>query len=249
MVWKDSFFHTIFFWREYQNLYLNFTILLESIVDFHDFSPFAYIKNEFEKNKRDIIISVIVLLIFGGGWYYFKVYRVQVQESAHSALTETFQEIPAALENPEKWNDVEVAAKTGYRQNSSSTLAPYFLGVESQALAQQNDLSQAIQTLTKAIKSLDSGSPFYYHYKISLARMKLDTDDKITEGENELFALAEDAENPYQDKALYYVGMYFITKNTLAEAKKKFEQIISLKDKFKNSPWVDLAQEQLERLG
>ncbi len=204
----------------------------------------------FNKYRTSIVsIGAITLAAFGVGIYlYFA--QIKHEESAQQALSEILAEYNRAFESPELWQDVEVGAKTGYRQYARSSLAPFFFGLQSEALLQQNKQDEALALMKDMVAKLSKSSPFYYLYQIKLGRIKLHNDEEAiqAEGLQQLIQLAQDQKNPQQDEALYYLGMHYNSQGQTDKAQEVWQQLKQLQEQFKEkdvvSPWALLAEQQ-----
>ena len=57
------------------------------------------------------------------------------------------------MQDPTLWPEVELAVKTGYYQHRSTSLAPYFLGLEADAFIAQNKMTDALEAIKESLKS------------------------------------------------------------------------------------------------
>ncbi len=198
----------------------------------------------FNKYRTSIIsIGAITVAAFGVGIYlYFS--QIKQEESAQQALSEVLAEYNRAFESPELWQDVEIGTKTGHRQYPRSALAPFFLGLQSEALLQQNKQDEALALMKDMTAKLSKSSPLYYLYQIKLARITLHNDDKAIqkEGLEQLVQLAQNQKNPQQDEALYYLGLYYDSQDQKDKAQEVRQQLKQLQEQYKEkevvSPWA-----------
>lgn len=222
-------------------------------------SLFDYRKLLQDRNTR-IYIAVFILGIVGvGGYYAYSWHSNNVQKLAQKAFSESLEVYKQALsldfakEVPEKdrqnlWAEAEIAFKTGYQQNKSSTLAPFFLAYEAQALLKQNKLDQAYEALSDGLKKIPSSSPFSYLYQVTQALIEIDKQD-VQKGVDSLEKLTKDKNNPLKDMAVFYLGEYYLSNNEIAKARLQFESLDSMKtDAKQDSPWVTLAKARLQQL-
>src|ERR1700722_16795746 len=105
--------------------------------DFYDFLDINYLSSLMERHKRELSIGISVLVLMAGGGFYYYNYRISQQELAQKAFFVCIQEFERANKNVDLWPEAELAAVTGYRQHSGSSLAPYFLALQAQALVRQ----------------------------------------------------------------------------------------------------------------
>lgn len=194
------------------------------------------------------LLAVAGVVGFGTYWYF---YTIKYEESAQQAFSEVLHDYDRAYATPELWSDVEIGAKTGYRQYARSALAPFFLAMQSEALLQQQKGQEALAVMKMMLDKLSSRSRFYSLYKIKEARIKIDSDSAgiKEDGVRQLTSLANDEENRYQDEALYYLGMYYQTQGQKDKAQDVWQQLSAIKhdDKQGLSPWFLLAEQQLKQ--
>lgn len=217
-----------------------------------DAISFAHIKKMVEKYYKEILIAAGCCGAVGVGIYFFMQRDVQMQERAQLAFAQTITETVHAQKDATLWPNVELAAKTGYRDYKSSSLAPYFLIVESQSLLFQGNDKQSLELMENGSKDISKSSPFYYIFKIKGARMKLDNNDSAVQkmGFTELKALAHDTANKQRDEALYYLGSYYNDQNDTMRAQEAWKDLITAYQETSDgamSPWATLALEKLKK--
>lgn len=219
-------------------------------MDIQSFIP-ADMVVQFNRYRNYIVAAVT---IFGGGiafatYQYFE--SVKREETSQIALAETLQEFQRAQQMPELWSDVEIAAKTAYRQYKNAQLAPQFLSLQVAALIASDKLQEAIDLMQQAVIAMSTKSPVYYLNAIKLARMKIDSPDTAIkqQGITELQTLAQDKKNLQRDQALYYLGMHYKNSNELDNTHKVWQELIDnfVDDKI-SSPWAQLVQKEIEEL-
>ena len=211
-------------------------------------------KSGFLKNTITVIIVCGVLF---GAFYGYKFYVYRKESSAHKALNECVIEFSNVKNGSGQWRDVEVLFDSGYKNNYGSKLAPFFLVFKSEALFEQGKTKEAIETLGEALKKMSEKDDFYGAYKVKFALMKMDTQDQAlkTEGLNELTAQASAMGNTI---ALYYLGLYYFDKNDVENAKKYWQQLITLDEEARKKDdsglaskvtnYVNMAKDKLEQL-
>lgn len=201
------------------------------------------------KHNRAITIALGILvaaLIGGYGYYWYKTrleYNAQ-RDFAESA--EDYYKLFASAKAGKAWHDVEQGLAYRAEQNKNSTLAPYFLVYQADALLQEGKTAQALTILNNALSQLPKSSPIYYLYSIKRALIKLDSEQEAerAQGVSELDKLSTEKDNPYQDMASYYRGYHAWNIGSKAEAR----QIWSQMSKFaqQGSPWAQLAFVKLQ---
>ncbi len=213
-----------------------------------------YIKRTIDRNSKSFIVAGLLLALLLGGYYYFRVHRNAQDARATATLTEVLAEVTRAAQKPEAWQDVEIAARTAYHQNSSSDLAPYFLAIEAEALSEQGKVDQGREQLTSVVAMLPKNQPLSSLYMLKLARMQLASSDEVVrkQGMEMLQALAQDTKALGQDEALYRLGRVYAQEKNNEKARETFKQLVDAFKEYKDTPgesaWASLAQEQLDHL-
>ncbi len=205
-----------------------------------------------ERYKTVLLVSGIVLGVVIGGGVYWHLARTKQQELAQATLSEVLNETIRAQQNIELWPEIEVAARTGYQQYSSTSLAPYFLAVQADALIEQNKNSEALALMSESLAQLSQTSPLYFIYATKQARVMLDSEDeKIkAEGLEQLISLSKNNNNLQKDETLYYLGSYYMNGGEKEKAVVAFNEIIEITKNQTDypSPWMRLAQEAVREL-
>lgn len=212
------------------------------------------------KYRTYFLAGLLAITVAVGAGIYWYFYTIKYEESAQQAFSEVLHDYNQAYATPELWSEVEIGAKTGYRQYTRSALGPFFLAMQSEALLQQQKEQEALALMKMMLKKLSSRSSFYSLYKIKEARMKMDSDSEVVrqEGVRQLTSLANDEKNRYQDEALYYLGMYYQTQGQKDKAQDVLRQLSAIPssplassdkqdDKHGQSPWFLLAEQQLKQ--
>lgn len=213
-----------------------------------------YIKQTIDRNLKSFVAAALMAAFLFGGYYYFRVYRTAQDAQATATLTEVLSEVTRAASKPEAWQDVELAARTAYDQNSSSLIAPYFLAIEAEALVEQGKVDQGREQLASVVATLPKNQPLTSFYTLKLARMQLESSDEAVrkQGMDSLQALAQDTQALVQDEALYRLGTVYAQEKNNEKARETFKQLVDTFKEHKDTPgesvWASLAQEQIDRL-
>ena len=177
------------------------------------------------------------------GFYGYRWHVGRADERAQRFFSESYKEYAQALasDNP-SWVTVEGAFKAGYKQAGSSSLAPYFLAFEADALAQQDKMQEAIAVLDKGLNAMGTRSPLYPLFAIKKAAMQLDAGDSalVSTAIENLKKLADDKQNIYRDMALYYLSSFYkaMGDETKARELEKEMRAVTLEgDVSSLSPW------------
>src|SRR5579872_2624595 len=176
---------------------------------------------------REFLLALgagLVLLMCYVGYDYYAASREAKAHRAFAEGLELFEQAKASENSQEstqrrqiRWQEAEAAFKIGYKQFSSSHLAPFFLGYQSEALLKLGQTQEAIALLDAMLSSLGKSSPFYGPYAVKRALMKSDL--------SELKKLADDTTLPSQDLALYQLGEYYWAHNNPAFAQDAWKKL------------------------
>jgi len=208
------------------------------------------IQSLFNRYSKELIITVGIILFGIAAAYGYWMYRNYQEEAAQRAFATCIEELNNAQHDQSLWPTVALAAMTGYRQHSNSSLAPYFLALEVQALLGQGKLDDAILSMDRVLGMISKNSPLYFSYAIQHARMKLDSDNETVKnaGLRDLEALAQNTKNKNRDQALYYLADHLALHGSFDRAKELLNQLIVAfpEGGLAASPWAALAQEKLK---
>lgn len=198
----------------------------------------------YTKYTRAITIFVSCAIFALVGWYGYRWYKTKLEYTAQRDFSESaqdFYKLFASQKSAKAWNDVEQGLAFRAEQNKNSTLAPYFLVYQADALLQEGKSAEALALLNRAITQLEKTSPIYYLYRIKRALIKLDAEQEAIrmEGVAELDVLSQDKDNQYQDMAGYYRGYYAWNTGNKNEAKQIWSQLSRFA--AQGSPWAQLA--------
>lgn len=212
---------------------------------------FDHLYATFIRHTKEFIIGAALIGLCFAGAYAYWIYNNHQQQSAQVALATCLEEYNRAHEDSSVWPMVGLASSTGYRQHSSSSLAPYFLLIEAQSLLGQDKYEEAIQLLDKAIGMIPHHSPLYYLYAIQSARVKITSNDETIKnaGLNELEALSANEKNINRDEALYYLADHYEQQGSFERSKEIFHKLVVAfpEGGLAASPWALLAQEKIKK--
>ncbi|MEX0940597.1 MAG: hypothetical protein WDZ41_04520 [Candidatus Babeliales bacterium] len=210
---------------------------------------FDVLYKKFDEYRTYVLTALVIIggLIGAGIYLYFS--NIKYEESAQQALSEMLIEYNRAYESPELWSDVEIGARTGYRQYGRSSLAPYFLVLQADASLYQHKDNEALVLMNTAIQKMPGQSPLYYLYNIKFARMQLAHEKTKDEGLSLLESLAKNIKNPQQDQAKYYLAKYYDEHEQLQKAQELWQELVKSKSEQKDviSPWILLAERQINQ--
>lgn len=208
-------------------------------------------------SKRDNQITLAMLcvgIVCAGGYYTYKWHNNKIQKRAQRDFVDSIDVYKQAFmsdagqkditkKETQMWNEVEVAFKTGYFQNSKSTLAPFFLAFESEALIKLGKFDEAYKALSEAIKKFSKNSPYYYLYSIKKSLLEIDKKDEKS-GVEQLINLVSDKNNILKDMSAFYLGEYYWSKNDIVKAKEYYNIAQSFNGE---STWAKLSTIRLKK--
>ena len=198
---------------------------------------------------RQWLIALAVGAALAASYVGYSFYTAQRDARAHKAFAEGLELYEAALaaegsqESAQRkqirWQEAEASFKLGYKQFSSSNLAPFFLGYQSETLLKLGQAQEAIALLDAMLSALGTSSPFYGPYAVKRALLKSDL--------NELKKLADDSTLSCQDLALYQLGEYYWAHNNpvlAQDAWKRLKEIGQNRTPPAPSPWAQLVAQR-----
>ncbi len=213
------------------------------------------VKSQFESARgyssaKEISLGIMGALVLVGVVWGYRYYTNQKETAAQIAFAEGMQIYQEAMQGKsDAWPQVEMKCTTDYDRYKNSAVAPYFLVIKAEALAQQGKIAQACEMLSDVLAAMPKDSPVLSLYKTKRALMKLDLPDAAnqTQGLEELRQLATDKENKSNDVAQYYLGLYYWARNDLATAVNIWKELVASQssERLAISPWASLAQEKL----
>jgi hypothetical protein len=197
-------------------------------------------------------VILIVAILIVGTYYAYRWYTIRREQAAQKIFSECVDDYNLAFTGQEHWANVEQLCKVGYEQHRSSSMAPYFLVVQAEALLEQGKKTEASQLYGQVVKEIPKKSPLYGLYATKHALLLIDMVDEslAQEGVTLLTELAHDTSNLTRDESLYYLGLYHWSKNSYELAKKAWQELVALRTtkESEQSPWAVLAQTKLQSL-
>lgn len=219
----------------------------------------SFIKPQFEEVRsynywREISFGIVAVVLVGGIFWGYRYFRNQKESAAQVAFVNVMQMYHEAMQGKsDAWPQLQMQSGLMYEKHKGTTIAPFLLMIQSDAMAHQAKLADAISTIDTVIEQLPKDFPVLSMYKTKRALMKMDMPDVAvqTAGLNELRALAEDKENKNNDLAQYYVGLYYWSRNDIENAVNIWKQLVMSQahEKFAMSPWAALAKDKLDQRG
>lgn len=199
--------------------------------------------------------AVIVLLgIFCVAYRWNRVrYEREAQREFAGCLKEYTNTLTAQTGH-QNWNMIVGLFELGAQKYRNTSLAPFFIAYQAQALIKNNQLSEAAVTMDRAVSLLDLSHDFYYVYALKAALMHLDLEQESSlpteKIERMISTLAENKNNKQRDQALYYLGRYCLAKGDNIRAREALQQLSAMTsdNPHEKSPWAEQAQYLLKQV-
>ena len=204
------------------------------------------------KYIKYLIIGLCIVLTTAGGFFFYRLYVVYREQTAHKMFNTNMQAYKQALKDTDvEWQSVAEMFEQGHNKNTNSYLAPYFLSFQVEALLKQGKKEEALTVLDTIINKL-SNSPLLPLFKMKHALVRIDLEDSAHQqaGVKELESLIREKKNPYRDVALFYLGRYYWATDQVAQAQQVWQQLVDeqRQHKLSPSPWADEVKNILETL-
>jgi predicted Zn-dependent protease len=220
------------------------------------YTPFSFDMHKviafFNKYRTYVLAGLVAAGLIISGIIYMYLSHMKRNQSALHTLTELLVDHDRAFESADLWQEIEFASQTGQRQYAKTSMSPYFLALQAEALLHQDKLDEALSVMEKAVQQVLQ-SPLYPMYALKYARMKIASENQATreEGLRELTRFAEDNKNPEQEQAQYYVGLYYHLLGQIEKAQELWRLIV---DKYKGaeatparpSVWAAMAERSMQ---
>lgn len=197
-------------------------------------------------------IVVSVFFVVGAlSWVGFNQYRTNRERHAQQALNEVISLFKGI--NPGtsaqavlSWQELELASRMGYEQNSGSVIAPYFLALAAHALVQQDKKAEALELITRVVNQLAESNSLRDAYRVTQALLIFDTaPERVSEGRDILKSIASAEHSYYKDQALYWLGVDAELMGDTSQARTYFDQLRSFRRRDLPqeypSPWASLV--------
>ncbi len=192
------------------------------------------------------LAGIAVCIVGTGAWFLYYSYTMYQGRKAQIILGECLDEYQKALESKQDmWSEIVLMNELGLNQASGSSLQPYFMVMQAQALAHQKKFDEAVAMIEQADAALNADLPYKAYYALTKSLMQLDASNMKEQGFANLQQLAHDDSYTFQDAALYYLGSYYWVDNNLDKAKETWQLLIDgAETSFKDSPWVAMAEQK-----
>lgn len=216
--------------------------------------------------RREVLLGVALVMVAAssvGGYFW---YKDRIARSAHKAYSQACalrdarvlkgDERAGAFEisftdESEKWAAVADAFGEVYAQYPHVGIGVMAGAAQVQALARVGKFSEARDLMAHVLPRVTSPQ-LRALFTVTYAQLLLDSDQDVDvqKGVTLLAQAAATKDNPIQDTALYYLGLYYWYKSDFSNARNYWNQLVLQysADDQNGSPWVSLAQENLALL-
>lgn len=199
-------------------------------------------------------LAVIVgICAFGYRWY--STHRAQLAQKQFSDGVKEYTNAVTGQPGHQNWSMLGALFELGAQEYGKTSLAPFYLGYQADALVKNDQLADATTVMTRAATALPTNSDFYYSYALKQALMSIDVAEAAgvspEDAERNLLDLAYNKNNPQRDAALFYLGRYYLAKNNPAQAREVLTELTHAfpeRETSGASPWVKEAESLLKRI-
>lgn len=192
--------------------------------------------------KTFVFAGALSLALASGGIVWYRWQATHKAQQAHKTLVETLKIFQSPIQKAsdqekrdpskfysasEKWAHIATVCADAYQQYSSTTLAPFFLTYQADALLNMQKHEEALPLLKKAYSRLKNQAlKDFLGVKIALVAMDCSSQATQQEGFLELKRLAENTNHTAHEYALYSLGLYFWDNKEFAQAKNYWQQML-----------------------
>ncbi len=215
-------------------------------------------------NKKIFISGALALILGSGGMVWYRWHATSLAQQAHKTLVETLQVFEAPIQKStdqtkadqtkfrsatEKWTHVASLCADAHSRFKRTTLAPFFLAYQADALLNLRKHDEALPLLKQAEAQMRS-QPLkdFMSVKVALVGMDCSTQALQQEGFLQLKRLAENADHAAHEYALYNLGLYFWDNKEFAQAKNYWQQMLvkyAQSDARSAGAYTDLVKQKL----
>lgn len=192
-------------------------------------------------------IVVLILIYFSYGWY--AVHQAQVAQRSLAHAFEVYKQ-NSKNTSDKNWASAEQLFQLSYDEQSRSSLAPYFLVLESDALLEQGKWDEALKKSEEAVAILSPKNILFALFQLRYASMLLNAHDEmlVEKGRAIMEQQANDTSSHVQDAALYLLGQYYFSQGKADNARQLWQTLVTDVRWSSGiaSPWVARARQSLE---
>ena len=142
---------------------------------------------------RELFLGIGICLVLAIGYTGYRWFTISRDQTAQKAFSEYVQDYQLALKenNPQEWDRVAALFQFGRNHYRSTSLAPYFLVMQSDIQLRQGKRAEAITTISEALSELsDTNMKSLLSIKRALVRLDSDKLEIREVGAQELVTLA-----------------------------------------------------------
>ncbi len=234
------------------NIKQTITVMRDNVVDWYD-----RVSGQADARRKRVIhyglMGILAVLVVVGLWLLRSSVVSYRERNAQKALSASLAESFNAQYRGDHvdWNLIARNDMQAAEDNSSSSLKPYFLALQADALSKAGDAAKALEVMDTMLNSMSSRDPLMPLYALKRALMQLDAQEQTTQerGLAVLEQLARDTSNEYQDAAQFYLGHYYWTHDKTDKAQQVWQALVAERrvETGMRSPWADLASSKLSQ--
>lgn len=215
------------------------------------------------ENKKVVISGALALILGSGGMVFYRWHATSLAQQAHKTLIETLQVFEAPIQKvtdkpseqaqfhsaTEKWTQIASLCADAHDRFKRTTLAPFFLVYQAEALLNLKKHDEALPLLQQAQAQMRS-QPLkdFMNVKVALVGMDCSAQALQQEGFLQLKRLAENADHTAHEFALYNLGLYFWNNKEFAQAKNYWQQMLvkyAQNDARSGGAYTELVKQKL----
>lgn len=181
-----------------------------------------------------VLQAITIMILLGGcfgGYRWYCSFREQAAQKRFSDGVKEYNNTLSGQLGHQNWAMIAEVFGLGAREYSGTSLAPFYLAYQAQALLKDNKLTEAASVMDHAVGLMSPENELYFEYALKNVLMQMDvvetaggtTDDT----EKKLVDLADNAKNKQRDAALFYLGRYYLSKNNDARAKEVLQKLVT----------------------
>lgn len=189
---------------------------------------FMELVNRIEEYRTYVFSCLLVISLGAAALYYNRVSSYQNEQAAYEAVAHLLTEIDGAYNNPDLWSEVEAGCRTALVQFKKSSAQPYLKVIISEALLQQNNITEALTMLEQATAHLPADASFFGGlFRTKAAAIQLSSSDEQIQQKaiSTLEALSTDKKNIHRAYAQFVLAQYFEQVGRAQQAQQLYKQL------------------------
>jgi len=200
------------------------------------------------------LAALLISACMGYRWY--TVSRAQAAQKHFADCVQEYNK--AAQTGSQSWAMIAKIFELGAQDYASTSMAPYFLAYQADALVHDNKLAEAAVVMQNAVNKMSKSNELYGLYALKSALLDMDVAEQEgasqEAGVKAVEALAKDTKNKQRDAALYYLGRYYMDKGDMARAQEILQELLNMSEQggagavMSTSPWAREAEKLIERV-